>query len=85
MKQIQNPEQCWEGEQALVMLKLWKRRIERAKELKVAIPDPSILLKALDAITSEEIKGDRIELKAQEKILELTQSPQWKQSTNLHC
>jgi hypothetical protein len=39
-------------------LKLWKKRIERAKELKVAIPDPSNLLKALDAITSKAINGD---------------------------
>ena len=37
---------------------MWKRRIERAKGLKISIPDPSILLKALDTITATVIKED---------------------------
>lgn len=37
---------------------MWKRRTEKAKELKVAIPDPCILSSAVDAITSKAIKGD---------------------------
>ena len=45
LQQIQNPEECWNEEQARTTLKLWKRKIERAKELKVAIPDLSVLLK----------------------------------------
>ena len=49
---------CWKEEKALSSLKLWKRRIERAKELKVAIPDPCILLSALDAITYNAISKD---------------------------
>ena len=39
-------------------MKLWKRRIERAKELQVSIPDPSILLKAFDTITAKVIGDD---------------------------
>ena len=36
LQQIQNPPQSWNKEIALNHLKLWKRRIERAKELKVS-------------------------------------------------
>jgi hypothetical protein len=43
LNHIQSPEVCWKEEKALSTLKLWKRRIERAKELKVTIPDPCIL------------------------------------------
>ena len=39
-------------------LKLWKRRIERAKELELSVPDPCILLGALDAITFNAVKKD---------------------------
>ena len=60
LQQIQNPDVCWKEEKALSSLKMWKRRIERAKELKVAIPDPCILSSALHAITFKAIsKGTR--------------------------
>ena len=35
---------------------MWKRRIERARELKLTTPDPCILLGALDAITFNAVK-----------------------------
>ena len=50
LQQIQNPESCWKEEKALSNLKIWKRRIERAKDLKASIPDPCVLLNALDTI-----------------------------------
>jgi len=37
----------------LMNLKLWKRRIERAKELQLMIPDPAVLLSSLDTITDK--------------------------------
>ena len=37
---------------------MWKRRIERAKELKASIPDPCILLNALDTITYNAVHKD---------------------------
>ena len=37
---------------------MWKRRIERAKELKLVIPDPSVLLAALDSMTEKIVKKD---------------------------
>ena len=37
---------------------MWKRRIERAKELRLIIPDPAVLLSALDTITEKVIKKD---------------------------
>ena len=37
---------------------MWNRRIERARELKKIIPDPLVLLKALDTITEKVIKKD---------------------------
>ena len=45
LQQITNPEVGWTEEQALTTLKMWKRRIERAKELKLIIPDPAVLFK----------------------------------------
>jgi hypothetical protein len=59
LNHIQSPELCWKEEKALITLKLWKRRIECAKELQVTIPDPCILLAALDAITSKAIQSDQ--------------------------
>ena len=58
LQQIQSPEARWEEEKALSTLKLWKRRIERAKELDLSIPDPCILLSALDTITFNAVKKD---------------------------
>ena len=48
LQQITNPEAGWNEERALTTLKMWKRRIERARELDLIIPDPSVLLNALD-------------------------------------
>jgi hypothetical protein len=39
-------------------LKMWKRRIEKAKELKASIPDPCVLLNALDTITYNAVHKD---------------------------
>ena len=58
LQQIQSPPQSEKKDDVLNNLKLWKRRIERANELKISIPDPSILLKALDKITATVIKED---------------------------
>jgi hypothetical protein len=58
LQRITYPEACWTVEQALPALKMWKRRIERARELEVTIPDPSILLSALDAVTEKSMKKD---------------------------
>ena len=58
LSQITNPEACWTEDKALEALRTWKRRIERAKELKLTIPDPSILLKAVDDMTEKAIKKD---------------------------
>ena len=41
LSQITQPEYCWSEEQALEAVRAWKRKIERAKELKMIIPDPS--------------------------------------------
>ena len=60
LQQIQYPSQSWKKERALSHLKLWKRRIEKAKELKASIPDPSILLKAFDTITAKVIGDDPV-------------------------
>ena len=58
LNQITNPEYCWTEEQALEAVRTWKRKIERAKELKISIPDPSVLLKAFDTITAKVIGDD---------------------------
>ena len=58
LQQIQNPESCWKEEKALSNLKMRKGRIERAKELKASIPDPCILLSALDTITYNAVSKD---------------------------
>ena len=58
LQQISNPEVGWTIEQSLVNLKLWKRRIERAEELKLTVPDPAILLSSLDAITEKVLSKD---------------------------
>ena len=57
--QITHPEVCWTEEQALEAIRTWKRRIERAKELKLIIPDPSIMLTALDTIAEKVLKKDQ--------------------------
>jgi hypothetical protein len=58
LQQITNTEASWTEEQALLNLKLWKRRIERAKELHLMIPDPAVLLSSLDTITDKVIGKD---------------------------
>ena len=58
LEQIQNPESCYNQEKALNYLKMWKRRIERAKELKASIPDPGILLNTLDTFTYNAVHKD---------------------------
>ena len=58
LQQIQNPESCYNQEKALSNLKMWKRRIERPKELKASIPDPCVLLNALDTITYNAVHKD---------------------------
>ena len=56
LQQITNPEACWHEERALATLNMWKRRVERARELKLINPDPSVLLSALDTIAEHVIK-----------------------------
>ena len=58
LQQITNPEVGWTEEQALTTLKMWERRIERAKELKLIIPDPAVLLSSLDTITEKILEKD---------------------------
>ena len=58
LQQIQEPPQSEKKEEVLCNLKLWKRRIESAKELNISVPDPSILLKALNTITAKVIGED---------------------------
>ena len=58
LEQIQNPESSWKEEKALSNLEMWKRGIERAKDLKASIPDPCIFLIALDTITYNAITKD---------------------------
>jgi hypothetical protein len=58
LQQIGCPEAGWNEESALTNLRLWKRRIERAKELEVIIPDPTVLMSALDLITSKALQKD---------------------------
>jgi hypothetical protein len=41
---------------------MWKRRIERARELKLTIPDPCVLLGALGNITFNAVKKDAIKM-----------------------
>ena len=48
----------WNEEKALTNLRLWKRRIERAKELEVIIPDPTVLIAALDQISEKALEKD---------------------------
>ena len=59
LEQIQNPESCYNEEKALSNLKMRKRRIERAKELKASTPGPCILLNALDTITYNAVHKDQ--------------------------
>ena len=59
LSQIAQPECCWTEEQALEAVRAWKRKIERAKELKVIIPDPSIMLSALDIMAEKVLKKDQ--------------------------
>jgi len=58
LSQITNPEVCWSEDKALEGIRTWKRRIERARELKLVIPDPSVLLAALDSMTEKIVKKD---------------------------
>ena len=59
LNQITNPEACWTDDKALEGLRTWKRRLERARELKLVIPDPAILLAAIDGMTEKVIKKDQ--------------------------
>ena len=52
------PEAGWSEEKALTNLRLWKRKIERAKELEAIIPDPTVRLAALDQITEKALIKD---------------------------
>ena len=54
LSQITNPEACWSEDKALEAVRSWKRKIERARELKLVVPDPSVLLAALDTLTLTE-------------------------------
>ena len=58
LQQVTNPEVCWTEERSLMNLKLWKRRIERAKEINSTIPDPAVLLSSLDIITDKVLTKD---------------------------
>jgi hypothetical protein len=58
LQQIGSPEAGWNEESALTNLRLWKRRIARAKELEVIIPDPTVLMSALDLITAKALLKD---------------------------
>ena len=58
LHQITNPEVCWNEEKTLEEIRTWNRRIARAKELKLVIPDPSVLLSALDNMTEKVLKKD---------------------------
>ena len=53
------PEACWSDDKAFNTLKMWKRKIERAQELKLTLPDPSVLLSGLDLITDKVIERDQ--------------------------
>ena len=58
LTQITHPEVQWNEDKVLEGVRNWKRRIERAKELKVVIPDPSVMLSALDSMTEKVVKKD---------------------------
>jgi hypothetical protein len=58
LNQIGYPEVGWNEEKAFTNLRLWKRKIERARELEVIIPDPTVLLAALDQITEKALQKD---------------------------
>ena len=58
LNQIGYPEVGWNEEKALTNLRLWKRKIERAKEIEVIVPDPTVLLAALDQITEKALIKD---------------------------
>ena len=58
MNQITLPEMTWDEDQALETARAWKRKSERAMELKVIIPDPSIMLSALDIMAEKVLKKD---------------------------
>ena len=59
LQRISCPEACWSDDKALYALKMWKRKIERAQELKPIIPDPFVLLSGLDTIAENVIKRGR--------------------------
>ena len=42
----------------LETIRAWKRKIERENELKLIIPDPSIMLAALDTMAEKVLKKD---------------------------
>ena len=58
LQQIGSPEVGWTEDKALTNLKLWKRKIDRAKELGLVIPDPAVLIVALYTITRKVIAKD---------------------------
>ena len=59
LQQISCPEFCGSDERAPTTLKMCERRIERAQELKLVIPDPSVLLSGLDTIIEKEVTKDQ--------------------------
>jgi hypothetical protein len=58
LQQFSCREVGWNEEKALNILKMWKWKIERAKELELIIPDPTVLLSGLDQITEKVIPKD---------------------------
>jgi hypothetical protein len=58
LRMIIEPEAKTNETEALEGLKTWQRRLQRAKELKLNIPDASILLASVDKITEKAIKKD---------------------------
>ena len=58
LRMIIEPEAKTNEAEALEGLKTWQRRLQRAKELKLNIPDASILLASVDKITEKAIKKD---------------------------
>ena len=55
---IIEPDIKYNGSEALEGLKTWQRRLLRAKELRLNIPDASILLSSVDRITEKSTKKD---------------------------
>ncbi|CAE7813365.1 unnamed protein product, partial [Symbiodinium sp. CCMP2592] len=55
LKRIETPEPCTTTQDAVEGLRQWLRYYQRAKDLKLSIPDPSILVKALDGMLKKPV------------------------------